>query len=68
VFNQKSTARNHSALNRQGYSERKLNDGRTYRIVKIFYQSDRLQASLQDLGWQGKVDRTANYFLYGLVY
>jgi demethylmenaquinone methyltransferase/2-methoxy-6-polyprenyl-1,4-benzoquinol methylase len=68
LLTQESTATNHSALHEQGYSERKLNDGRTYRIVKIFYQSDRLEASLQSLGWTGKIDRTANYFLYGLVY
>jgi len=32
LFTQESTARNHAALNQQGYSQRKLNDGRTYRV------------------------------------
>lgn len=63
---QASTARNHAALNREGYSERKLNDGRTYRIVKIFYEPKQLQESLQSLGWLCQVHRTENYFLHGL--
>lgn len=68
LFTQESTARNHAALNQQGYSERKLNDGRTYRVVKIFYEPTQLQESLQSLGWLGNVYYTANYFLHGLVY
>lgn len=66
LFTQESTARNHAALHQQGYSERKLNDGRTYRIVKIFYEPTQLQESLQNLGWLGHVHRTENYFLHGL--
>jgi 2-polyprenyl-3-methyl-5-hydroxy-6-metoxy-1,4-benzoquinol methylase len=65
---QESTARNHEALNRQGYSERKLNDGRTYRVVKIFYEPSQLQESLQSLGWLGDVHYTENYFLHGLFH
>ncbi|MGL5944169.1 MAG: class I SAM-dependent methyltransferase [Waterburya sp.] len=66
LFTQESTARNHTALNQQGYSERKLNDGRTYHVVKIFYEPTKLQESLQNLGWHGDVNCTENYFLYGL--
>jgi SAM-dependent methyltransferase len=65
---QESTARNHAALNQQGYSERKLNDGRTYRVVKIFHEPSQLQESLQSSGWLGQVNYTKNYFLYGLLY
>jgi 2-polyprenyl-3-methyl-5-hydroxy-6-metoxy-1,4-benzoquinol methylase len=65
---QESTARNHAALNHQGYSERKLNDGRTYRVVKIFHEPTQLQESLQSLGWLGHVHKTDNYFLHGLFY
>lgn len=65
---QESTARNHAALNQQGYSERKLNDGRTYHIVKIFYEPSQLQASLQSLGWLSHVHYTENYFLHGLFH
>jgi 2-polyprenyl-3-methyl-5-hydroxy-6-metoxy-1,4-benzoquinol methylase len=67
-FTQASTARNHAALNQQGYSERKLNDGRTYRVVKIFHEPTQLQALLKSLGWLGHVHYTENYFLHGLLY
>jgi 2-polyprenyl-3-methyl-5-hydroxy-6-metoxy-1,4-benzoquinol methylase len=63
---QESTARNHAALTQKGYSERKLNDGRAYRVVKIFHEPTQLQASLRGLGWMGHVYRTDNYFLHGL--
>ena len=66
LFNQDSTARNHQTLHHQGYSERQLNNGRTYRVVKIFHDPNQLQISLQNLGWCGQIDRTDNYFLYGL--
>jgi 2-polyprenyl-3-methyl-5-hydroxy-6-metoxy-1,4-benzoquinol methylase len=68
LLTQESTARNHAALNQQGYSERKLNDGRTYRVVKIFHEPTELQESLQSLGWLGRVYQTDNYFLYGSFY
>jgi 2-polyprenyl-3-methyl-5-hydroxy-6-metoxy-1,4-benzoquinol methylase len=38
LLTQNSTAKDHSKLHERGYSERKLNDGRTYRVVKIFHQ------------------------------
>jgi demethylmenaquinone methyltransferase/2-methoxy-6-polyprenyl-1,4-benzoquinol methylase len=65
LLTQESTARNHAVLARQGYSERKLNDGRTYRVVKVFHEPTELAELLQSLGWLGRVDRTDNYFLYG---
>lgn len=65
-FTQESTARNHEALNQEGYSERKLNDGRAYRVVKIFHEPTQLQESLRGLGWMGHVYQTDNYFLHGL--
>jgi demethylmenaquinone methyltransferase/2-methoxy-6-polyprenyl-1,4-benzoquinol methylase len=68
LLTQESTAQNHPTLHRQGYSERKLNDGRTYRVVKIFHQPTQLQELLQNLGWSGNVYCTANYFLHGLVH
>jgi 2-polyprenyl-3-methyl-5-hydroxy-6-metoxy-1,4-benzoquinol methylase len=66
VLTQASTARNHALLDRQGCSERKLNDGRTYRVVKVFHEPTELQSSLHSLGWVGNVDRTQNYFIYGM--
>ncbi|MFB2880948.1 class I SAM-dependent methyltransferase [Floridanema aerugineum] len=66
LFTQDSTAKDHATLNKQGYAQRKLNDGQTYRIVKIFYEPNELEESLQNLGWHGCVHATENYFLYGL--
>ena len=64
---QDSTARNHATLNQQGYSERKLNDGRTYNVVKIFYEPNQLQASLENLEWLGHVYCTEKFFLHGSI-
>jgi 2-polyprenyl-3-methyl-5-hydroxy-6-metoxy-1,4-benzoquinol methylase len=65
LLNQASTAQNHLALHRQGYSERSLNDGRTYRVVKVFYEPTQLQSLLEGLNWSGCVHQTQSYFLYG---
>ena len=45
--------------------ERRLNDGRTFRIVKVFYQPDDLQACLTELGWHMSIQTTPSFFLYG---
>lgn len=44
---------------------RRLNDGREFRIIKIFYVRDQLMEQLHRLGWQTKVYETPHYFLYG---
>ncbi len=44
---------------------RKLNDGRTYQIVKVFYDPEELSLRLERLGWQAQVRQTGHYFLYG---
>ena len=45
---------------------RRLNDGREFRIVKIFYDPTALEALLADLGWRFSVVRTTeNHLLYG---
>jgi SAM-dependent methyltransferase len=61
-----STARDHR-LPRVGdvVQERRLNDGRTFRVVKLFHDPDELAAELQRLGWEANVARTATYFLHG---
>ena len=66
LFTQGSTAKNHVPLNKQGYAERKLNNGRIYQIVKVFHEPTQLQKSLQSLGWLGSINRTENYFFHGL--
>jgi demethylmenaquinone methyltransferase/2-methoxy-6-polyprenyl-1,4-benzoquinol methylase len=44
---------------------RRLNDGREFRIVKIFYQPTELMAQLEPLQWQVDVQQTERYFIYG---
>ena len=44
---------------------RTLKDGRSYKIVKIFYEPKKLKARLHKSGWNIEVDNTKNYFLYG---
>lgn len=45
--------------------ERRLNDGRSYQIVKIFYDPPQLQRDLAQLGWHFTISTTDTYFLYG---
>jgi ubiquinone/menaquinone biosynthesis C-methylase UbiE len=44
---------------------RRLNDGREFRIIKIFYEPDGLAARLDEMGWNICVRTTENYLLYG---
>ena len=44
---------------------RRLNDGREFRIVKIFYDPADLEAQLADMGWRFSVRTTENHLLYG---
>jgi demethylmenaquinone methyltransferase/2-methoxy-6-polyprenyl-1,4-benzoquinol methylase len=61
-----SIARNHQLDGPQATtSVRKLNDGREFRIVKVFYRPEQLARRLQPMGWQPHFAATANYFLYG---
>jgi demethylmenaquinone methyltransferase/2-methoxy-6-polyprenyl-1,4-benzoquinol methylase len=66
LYDERSTARDHqlhgadaTVINRQ------LNDGRAFRIVKIFYRPAALAQRLEKLGWQAEVHATPTYFLYG---
>jgi demethylmenaquinone methyltransferase/2-methoxy-6-polyprenyl-1,4-benzoquinol methylase len=44
---------------------RRLNDGREFRIVKIFYDPSGLEARLADMGWRFAVRTTDRHLLYG---
>jgi len=44
---------------------RRLNDGREFRIVKVFYEPSGLEARLADMGWSFSVRSTENSLLYG---
>ena len=66
LYNPTSTATDHILGEYQATTlTRRLNDGRTFRIVKVFYEPDELVAKLRDLGWSIQIQTTANYFLYG---
>ena len=46
-------------------TQRRLNDGREFKIVKIFYDPAALERRLADLGWRFSVRTTQNHLLYG---
>jgi SAM-dependent methyltransferase len=45
--------------------QRRLNDGREYRVYKIFYDRDELTRRLAELGWSFEIEETRNYFIHG---
>ncbi len=61
-----STATDHMLMEAKATTTvRRLNDGREFRIVKLFYQRQELARKLANLGWRFDVRSTDNYFLYG---
>jgi 2-polyprenyl-3-methyl-5-hydroxy-6-metoxy-1,4-benzoquinol methylase len=67
LIEQTSTARDHDRLNKSGVVARRLNDGREFRVVKVFYEPPDLQQRLAGLGWDGWVRSAGKFFLYGSV-
>lgn len=66
AFDRTSTAKDHVLPGADaGVVARKLNDGREFRIVKIFYEPARLAEKLAAMGWKPAIEQTANYFIYG---
>jgi demethylmenaquinone methyltransferase/2-methoxy-6-polyprenyl-1,4-benzoquinol methylase len=66
AFDPTSTAKDHVLPGREhGIVTRKLNDGREFRIVKVFYQPAALAAKLEPLGWEAELAQTPHYFIYG---
>ena len=65
-YTQHSTARDHQLEGSDATTlTRRLNDGQTYRIVKVFYTPDELATRLNTLGWRIAVSATPTYFLHG---
>ena len=60
-----STARDHEPLDGSGVVRRKLNDGREFEIVKVFYEPLVLERWLSGHGWHADVHATGKFFLYG---
>ena len=46
---------------------RRLNDGREFEIVKVFYEPDSLASRLRARGWQTEVRCTEHYFFHGVA-
>jgi demethylmenaquinone methyltransferase/2-methoxy-6-polyprenyl-1,4-benzoquinol methylase len=62
-----STARDKPIqMDGDAYQVRKLNDGREFRIVKVFYEPQDLRAKLADAGFDVAVKTTQNYFIYAV--
>ena len=66
AFDPTSTAKDH-VLTRPdaGVVTRKLNDGREFRIVKLFYRPEELAAKLASRAWRADIRQTERYFIYG---
>lgn len=60
-----STAQDHEPPDESGVVRRKLNDGRQFEIVKVFYDPTTLTGTLSSRGWAGSVRSTGKFFLYG---
>lgn len=60
-----STAKDHVLPDEDIVLERKLNDGRSFNIYKLFYDPIDLEARLTSLKWHACISATPNFFLYG---
>jgi len=68
AFDPTSTAKDHVLPGPEaGVVTRKLNDGREFRIVKVFYEPAALAAKLAALGWKSILAQTPRYFIHGEV-
>ena len=67
LLEQSSTARDHGLLDQSGVVRRRLNDGREFNIVKVFYDPADLEHRLLQRGWDGSVRATGMFFLHGLM-
>lgn len=62
--NKMATAKNQNMLESSHIHERILNDGREFKIIKVFYQPDALQSDLAEVGIQADVTTTNRFFIY----
>ena len=66
AFDPTSTAKDHAVPERgAGIVRRKLNDGREFQIVKLFYEPAALAAKLERIGFRSDIRQTRQYFIYG---
>lgn len=66
LYSETSTAVDHRLEGTPALSAtRRLNDGREFRVVKVYYDPADLRRRLQELGWDADVRTTGRFFLYG---
>lgn len=66
AFDPTSTAKDHAVPGRDaGIVTRRLNDGREFRIVKLFYEAAALDAKLARVHFVSRIRQTPRYFIYG---
>lgn len=61
-----STAKDHVIPDEGTVLERKLNDGNTYKIVKVFYTPQMLQTALDQADLSATIQQTPEYFIYAV--
>ncbi len=67
-YTPEATAKDHQLGLPENVSEtRKLDDGRSFEIVKVFYEPEWLGAQLGASGWRAEVGQTETFFLYGVA-
>ena len=65
LFEGTSTANNHVLVEKgKNWQIRRLNDGREFQVVKVFYDPEELAGKLARLGFEVSAQRSGNYFLY----
>jgi 2-polyprenyl-3-methyl-5-hydroxy-6-metoxy-1,4-benzoquinol methylase len=65
LLEQTSTAKDHHAIDDSGVVRRKLNDGREFDIIKVFYTPEQLENRLAEFGWSGWVQSSGKFFFFG---
>ena len=65
VSSQQTSKGSQSAQGSESAMTRRLNDGREFRIVKLYHKPATLQQRLEEMGWDARIESTDNYFVYG---
>ena len=65
LLEQTSTAKDHDEVDSSGVVRRRLNDGREFEIVKVFWRPEDLEQRLRSSGWDISVRRVGETSLYG---
>jgi 2-polyprenyl-3-methyl-5-hydroxy-6-metoxy-1,4-benzoquinol methylase len=67
-YSPESTAKDQSLNGSDhGIVRRRLNDGRRFSVVKVFYDPVELEQRLRELGWTCRIAETQEFFVYGTI-